>query len=444
MLRARQRLGKYRIERRIADGGFATVYRAFDTIEGGRVALKIPHETGRAIVGSPQRSGSDLLEGIRSEVRLSARLDHPSILPIKNADFIDGHFVIALPLGKETLADRLHRRISVHTALAYSASLLEALAYAHERKIIHCDVKPDNLILFHGDRLRLSDFGIAKVAFRTIDASGSGTLGHVAPEQALGRPSARSDVFSAGLVMVRMFAGVLPEWPYDWPPPRFDRLRSRACPELVEVLRRAIAVDPRDRFADAGRMLASFRRAKPKALRFSEERRRKRVRKTHRHDWQEVRWRQFRREYGKSLEAHHRCRRCHGPVAEPMVACPWCGASRSSIHDETKFPCQCPRCGRGLKLDWKYCPWCYGGGFEPTTNREYTDVRYSSRCRAPGCSRRVLMPFMRYCPWCHSKVRRRWKVPGSSQSCSSCGWGILRAFWSFCPWCSKALGPKKR
>jgi hypothetical protein len=57
--------------------------------------------------------------------------------------------------------------------------------------------------------------------------------------------------------------------------------------------------------------------------------------------------------------------------------------------------------------------------------------------------RKVLMPFMRYCPWCRRKVRRRWKVPGSSETCDSCGWGVLKAFWDYCPWCGKALGVKR-
>jgi serine/threonine-protein kinase len=73
----------------------------------------------------------------------------------------------------------------------------------------------------------------------------------MAPEQALGRPSARSDVFSAGLVLYRMLTGVLPEWPYDWPPPGHDRL-LRLAPELDEVLQRAIQVDARRRYRDAG------------------------------------------------------------------------------------------------------------------------------------------------------------------------------------------------
>src|SRR5690606_16309985 len=135
-----------------------------------------------------------------------ARLDHPNILPIKNAEFIDDNFVVAFALGTGTLADRLSRRISPETALSYTDQILESLAYAHSQNIIHCDVKPENIILFPNHRSRLTDFGIAKVAMRRIKASGSGTVGYIAPEQAMGKPSFRSDVFSAGLILVRMFA----------------------------------------------------------------------------------------------------------------------------------------------------------------------------------------------------------------------------------------------
>ena len=98
MLKARQRLGKYRIERRVSSGGFADVYRALDTIEGVRVALKVPH---------PHLLTKELLEDFRNEVRLMARLDHVNILPLKDASVVQSHFVIVFPLGERTLADRL-------------------------------------------------------------------------------------------------------------------------------------------------------------------------------------------------------------------------------------------------------------------------------------------------------------------------------------------------
>ncbi len=430
MYRVKQRVGKYRIEGKIGEGGFAVVYRAMDTIEGIRVALKVPH---------PHLVASDVLDGFREEARLAARLEHANILPLKYADYIGGHFTFVYRLGERTLEDRLRQRMSPHTALNYWEQTVSAVAYAHEHRVIHCDIKPDNLILFGPHRVRLTDFGIAKIAWRTIDGSGSGTLGYVAPEQAMGKPSTRSDVFSLGMLLYRMLAGVLPEWPYEWPPLGYRRLRSRAPAKLIDMIRRAIGVDPRKRYRDATQLLNAYRRIKPQVRNSVGGSRRVANGRPTRRDWQLVRRQQFQREFGTSLETRHSCTRCQGPVSEAMRSCPWCGSARKVHREKSRFPLQCPRCQRGMKSDWHYCAWCYGSGFEPSTKRSLSDRRYKFRCTSPRCKRRDLMPFMRYCPWCHVKVQRKWKIEGSKNRCRQCGWGVVGAFWSYCPWCSKTL-----
>ena len=95
-----------------------------------------------------------------------------------------------------------------------------------------------------------------------------------------------------------------------------------------------------------------------------------------------------------------------------------------------------------MKLDWPYCPWCFGPGFEVLTKRKYTDRLYSAsaKCRNEKCSRKLLMPFMHDCTWCRTKVRRKWKVADSPQTCKHCGWGAADGFWSYCPWCGKQHG----
>ncbi|MEW4488288.1 serine/threonine-protein kinase [Thalassoglobus sp. JC818] len=265
-LKARQKLGKYRIEKRLSEGGFATVYQAFDTIEGLRVALKIPHS---------QQIDEQLLKDFRNEVRLAARLEHPNILPLKDASIIEDHFVIALPLGERTLADRLQKRVSLKTSMSLAEQILDALAYAHQQRIIHCDVKPENMVLFDGNTLRLADFGIAKVALKTVRGSGTGTIGYMAPEQAMGKPSQRSDVFSAGLIIYRMLSGVWPEWPYEWPPLGIKKLRTKVHPEFVEFLKKAIEPNPRNRFRDCIHMRNAFQRLKSKVMTYAERRRTK-------------------------------------------------------------------------------------------------------------------------------------------------------------------------
>lgn len=263
-IRARQKLGKFRIEKRLGEGGFATVYSAMDTIQGIRVALKIPHE--------PYVT-NEVLQEFRREVRTTCRLDHPNILSIKDASIIDERFVIVFPLGERTLHDRMRSRMSFELVMELCEQVIEAAAYAHRHRIIHCDIKPENVILFDKRSARLTDFGIAKVAQKTIRGSGTGTVGYMAPEQAMGKPSFKSDVFSLGLMMYRMLAGHWPEWPFEWPPQGYQRLRTKAHPELIAFLKKAIDVNPRHRYRDADQMLAVFRRLRAKTLRHAKTRR---------------------------------------------------------------------------------------------------------------------------------------------------------------------------
>ena len=433
MPRTRQRLGKYRIDRVIGEGGFATVYGARDTIEGIQVALK---------VFKPGIMGVETTQLFQQEAKLQSPLDHPNILQIKDANVIDGHLVIVTRLGVGTLATRMAKRMSVRTGLHFAEEMLHALAHAHENRVIHLDVKPENFILFPDDHLKLTDFGIARLARRTVQGSGSGTLGYTAPEQAMGRPSCRSDVFSTGLILWRMFGGRLPEWPFDWPAPGYDKIKRTLHRDFVDFLRRAISVSPTARFSDCAVMLEVFEKVAKKALRSDAARRGRRrptsVTTNGKH-WREVRFKQFQREYRKSLDARHTCAGCNGPVSEAMPHCPWCSKSLAVHAGETRLSRRCQRCKRGMKPDWRFCAWCYGKAQEPANSREYDDARYEARCANTRCGRKRLMLFMRYCPWCRTKVRRKWKIAESKHRCGSCGWGVLREYWKHCPWCTKTL-----
>ena len=430
MLKARQRFGKYVIEKRLGEGGFAIVFQARDTIEGIRVALKVPY---RHLLNEQS------IEQFRHEVRVAAQLEHPNILPLKYADYIDGQFVIVTALGLMTVDARLQRRISIDTALSFAEQMLAAVAHAHDRGIIHCDIKPDNFLLFPDNRVRLTDFGIARFAQHTLQGSGAGTVGYIAPEQAMGKPSFRSDVFSLGLVFYRMLTGYLPEWPFDWPPPGYLRLRKRVEPDLIDLIRKSLELNTRRRYRDACEMQAAFQR-----IVHGPRRKRRAVGKTTSRSnagtqWQRVRRREFRQQFGRLLDTHLKCDHCDGPMAETMRNCPWCGKLHRMKTDQTRFPAQCPRCHRGIKLDWRYCAWCYGAGFEPLSKRTFEDRRYTHRCDNPRCDRKQLMPFMRYCPWCRRRVRKKWPIDDVKDRCHRCGWGVLPGFWKCCPWCAAKL-----
>ena len=101
------------------------------------MALKVPHE----------HLLSATMNELTREVRLSSKLEHPNILPIKNAGFIDNLFVIVYPLGLRSLEDRLKKRMSLQSKIEFARQMFEAVAHAHQHRIIHCDLKPDNFIL---------------------------------------------------------------------------------------------------------------------------------------------------------------------------------------------------------------------------------------------------------------------------------------------------------
>ncbi len=431
MIRVRGKLGKYRIERRLAEGGYATVYQARDTVSGVPVALKVPH---------PSQVTRDMMNDFRKEVRMTAQLDHPNILPIKDAGVIDGVFYVASPLGVETLCDRLARRMSPRTSLQLATQMIDAVAYAHRKHIMHRDIKPENFILFPDNRVRLADFGIARLALRTMVASGSGTVGYIAPEQAMGKVSLRSDVFSLGLVLYRMFAGVLPEWPFAWPPAGMDRLRRTVHPEMIKLLKRSLEVDSERRYADADALARAFGRIRGRVIRRTATRRGRKTESGVK--WKSLRWQEFSRNFGSSLEVREACHRCTGPMAEVMQGCPWCGARRKPAKQPTRFPQRCPRCRRGVKSDWRFCGWCYGAAIHPDSVYRYSDVRYAGRCGNADCADKWIMPFMRYCPWCRRKLTRAWPLAGTRDRCAHCRWGVLRDYWDFCPWCVKRLSQR--
>ena len=206
-LRIGSRLDKYRIVKRLGEGGFATVFAAQDLVEDRKVALKIP-EIGYL-------SDSTTLDDLQREVRIMARMDHPCILALKDARFIDGHFVMAFPLGDETLSDRMGRRMSRTTAIDLIVQMISAVGYAHEKKVLHRDLKPDNIFVTVEGHAKVLDFGLAKLTevaapagselsksptmFGTVAGQVMGTAGYMAPEQVNGEDlDQRADLFAFG------------------------------------------------------------------------------------------------------------------------------------------------------------------------------------------------------------------------------------------------------
>ncbi|MFQ5698782.1 MAG: protein kinase [Myxococcota bacterium] len=429
-MRRGSRLGKYRLERRLGRGGFGEVWKARDTVEARDVALKI---------ASPSALGEFGRSSIEREARIASRLEHPHILRIRNADWLGGRFVLACDLARGSLLDVRGAWRSGRMALRVVREVAAGLAHAHAQGVIHRDVKPENVLIFDDGRAVLCDFDAsALVARKTRLYSDAGSLGYIAPEQAYGRPTRASDVFSLGLVAYELLTGVLPTWPFEWPPDRFDRFRRKVPAPLQPVLRRAAEFDPERRYADAGRFLAAFLRAQEQVevrAGGAPRRRSRRTRPPLRSPLEvEAEW--FRRRHGRALQLRYLCHRCEGPIAEAMSVCPWCGSRANSFRNVTRYGLVCPECERGVRPEWTACPWCHAGRFAGNGRRPPPDPLAERPCARPGCPGQ-LRRYMRYCPLCKRKPRRPWSDPELSDRCPRCRWPVSRAYWRFCPWCGR-------
>jgi hypothetical protein len=429
VLRRGSVLGKYRLERRLGRGAFATVWKARDTVENRAVALKV---TSPELV---REQGRDVLE---HEARVASSLSHPNVVAVRNADWVDGYFVMATDLAKKSLADAPGIRRSGAAALRVIRDAVAGLAYAHAHRVLHRDVKPENILLFADGHAAICDFGVSHLSKgATRIYTEVGTLGYIAPEQAYGRPRFASDVFSLGLIAYELLTGSLPTWPFEWPPRNFQRFRERVPEALRPVLRKAAAFDPRRRYPDA----VALHRALESAFRKVEEKpTRRRPSRPRRPQTSPsplaVEAEHFRRLHGARLGMRFRCFRCDGPIAEEMKHCPWCGTEANSFRSLTSYPLVCPECERGVRPEWTACPWCYQGRLAGNGRPPRPDSKATRRCSRKGCSGQ-LRPFMRYCPVCKQKARRAWSHPELPDRCPRCRWPVSRESWRYCPWCGR-------
>jgi serine/threonine-protein kinase len=152
-LRRGTRLGKYRLERRIDRGSFAEVWKARDMVEDRVVALKAMH---------PESVEEWGRKAVEKEARIASRLDHPNIVAVRNADWIDGRFIIASDLAVANLASYSRARRSGAVALQIIRDIAAGLAYAHEKRLIHRDVKPENILVYADGHAALTDFGSSR------------------------------------------------------------------------------------------------------------------------------------------------------------------------------------------------------------------------------------------------------------------------------------------
>ena len=267
---------RYRIEQELGHGGMATVYLARDLKHDRLVALKLLRQDLTAVLGNDR---------FLREIRLTAALQHPHILPLLDSGTAGGFLYYVMPYVEGvSLRQRMNRdrQLPLSEVITIARGIAAALDYAHGRGIIHRDIKPENILLLQGEPM-VADFGIALAASSagqerlTETGLSLGTPAYMSPEQASADPKldGRSDQYSLACVVYEMLAG---EPPYSGPTaqaiiakrfsepiPHLGTLRA-VPPALESVVSRALAKSPADRFSTAGEFVAALEKAPPARL----------------------------------------------------------------------------------------------------------------------------------------------------------------------------------
>jgi serine/threonine protein kinase len=210
------KLGPYEIQSPLGEGGMGEVYRAKDTRLGRDVAIKVlPEKLAR---------DAERLQRFETEARVIAALNHPNILSIHDIGTYEGApYLVSECLEGKTLRMELRdSALPVRQVVDYGMQIAQGLAAAHDKGIVHRDLKPENIFILRDGRVKILDFGIAKLVLpeassnegATVDAGPTstgtvlGTAGYMSPEQVRGEPvDARSDIFELGTILYEMLFG---------------------------------------------------------------------------------------------------------------------------------------------------------------------------------------------------------------------------------------------
>jgi beta-lactam-binding protein with PASTA domain len=260
--------GRYRVLRKLGSGGMADVFLAEDEELGRRIAIKILNER--------HASDEQFVERFRREAKNAAGLSHPNIVQIYDRGEAEGTYYIAMEyLEGSTLKEAAaHRPIPVDEAIGYARQILSALRFAHRKGIVHRDIKPHNALIDDDGRVKVTDFGIARAgAASQMTEAGSiiGTAQYLSPEQARGGViDHRSDLYSVGVVLYELLTGTVP-FTGDTPveiamkhlshvPEPPSAKRPDLPKSLDQVVLRALAKDPEERYGSAEEMDAELAR----------------------------------------------------------------------------------------------------------------------------------------------------------------------------------------
>ncbi len=252
-----EHIGKYKILEKRGEGGFGVLYKALDAMIDRVVALKVLH---------PEYAASERLANwFKREARAMARLNHPNIVTIHNFEVEDDrHFIVMEYVDGVDLDSVIKTRgkLPIDEILGLMSQMLSAFGYAHSSGIVHRDIKPSNIMIDTSGRVKITDFGIAKIlddSKMTKTGMGAGSLHYMSPEQVEGKLiDTRTDIYSLGITLYQMITGNVPftdDSDYivmrahlDQTPDKPSDLRQDVPPDLERVVMKMLEKKPEDRY----------------------------------------------------------------------------------------------------------------------------------------------------------------------------------------------------
>jgi serine/threonine-protein kinase len=267
-----QAFGPYQITEKIGEGGMAVVYKGYQPSLNRYVAIKVLREE--------MSHDEQLVTRFRREALAVAELHHPNILHVYDAGFAQGvYYIVMAYVDGGSLKELITRgSLEVDRAVSIGSQLADALHHAHELGLVHRDVKPSNVLMTREGRPLLCDFGIAKAVNESVGLTRTGTaIGtpeYMAPEQVQGQKvDARTDIYAMGLVLYEMLTGWVPfsattpmatlYKQVNEPPPPLTQSNVSVPDWLEQVVEKALAKRPSDRFQHANEMANALRKGGP-------------------------------------------------------------------------------------------------------------------------------------------------------------------------------------
>jgi eukaryotic-like serine/threonine-protein kinase len=261
-----QTLGPYTLERLLGQGGFAWAFVGREQ-DGTPVAIKVL---------KPRYAGDSQFETrFRNESETAAKLEHPNIIRIRSVAKTGEHVYFAMDLCADSLGARISREgpLAEEDILRLARDIAAALEFAHQRGVIHRDLKPDNVLIRSDGTAVLTDFGIARAVSGYVASTGVnmtiGTPHYLSPEQAQGRPlDHRVDFYALGVTLYKAATGEVPFSSNDWfelarmhvedPPPSLRRKRPDLSKRFERVVMKCLAKHADDRYANAAELRADL------------------------------------------------------------------------------------------------------------------------------------------------------------------------------------------